>query len=715
MSAHSIKILRSDERSVTISFTAQKWASNSIEINGEVFTLVDFPGANFVDTPGSPQIPYHVVIVGIPIDANVRYRILESDYEVQNGVKLLPFPEIKKVEDWVEKEFILNQDIYGRSEPFPSQIVKIDEPAFFRDQQIARIQVAGIQYLPGKNQILKYNRVVLEIDFVGGKQTVNKGSIFPTKTEERLYKSVLLNYEQAARWRKTRTIKPYFDKGQSIFNNGPWYKIKIQEEGMYRIDGQFLESNGINLSEIEPAKIRLYNNGGRELPRDINAPRPSGLIENAIIVEDGGDGRFDRDDFILFYGIGVEGWDYDSQSKSYSHYINHYGFDNVYWLTWGGEENGKRVSTLTSGPPSGNITETYQGRVFVEEEKQNPLRSGLNWFGWEFAIDEVSRSKTFNFDLANAVPSDSVFLKFRFASKTSGIHRFSLSFNGRPIGNLQFSGAGSELSGFLAMRISDFALEAENVVLTGTNTLEISYSASTDIGQALLDWFEIFYTAQLRAVEDELAFTVFPESGLQTYRISNFTQGSVELFDVTEFFNVKKIAGTSFSNGSLTFTDSQVPNLPKRYLALNPAKYKSVQSIERMEITDLRNAGMGAEFVIITHEDFYSEALRLESLRENGSPDNRLQTEVVRITDVYNNFSGSLVDPTAIRDFLKYAYENWTTGPAYVLLFGDGDYDYKNILSGGDKNWIPTFQTDELPQSRQLRELESRTTDSWFT
>jgi hypothetical protein len=712
----SIQILRSNDRGLTISFTPQKWTFETIDINGEEFTRIDFLGAIFNTTPGSPQIPYQVAVIGIPVGAQVRYRILQSDSEVLTGIKPLPGPQIKKVEEWHQEEYVVNTDFYNGTQPLPSEIVKLDDPAFFRDQQIVRIQVAGAQYLPAKKQILKYNRIVLQVEFIGGNTPLKQESLFPQKTEESLYKSVLLNYRQASRWRKIRPSGARLNKSQSFFTTDAWYKFNIQEEGLYKIDGNFLQSNGINLSEIVPSKIKIYNNGGRELPRDLNAPRPEGLIENAIIVEDGGDGRFDSDDFILFYGIGVEGWDFDAQSKSYSHYINHYGFDNVYWLTWGGQQDGKRMATVTSQPPTGNIIETYQGRIFVEEEIRNPLLSGLNWFGWQFANDEFSRRKTFTLNMPNVVPTDTIIVKSRFASLTSGMHRFDISMNGNFMGTIEFAGRRREFGLYLVIKPSSVkTLMAANVLAPDSNTLQFTYSPSFNLGQAFLDWFELFYTAQIKAVDNELAFTVFPASGLQSYRISNFTNSTVQLFDITNFSEVKQIVEWNFSDGSITFADFQDPSLPKRYLALNPSKYKSIQSIERVPLTDLRSSNLGAEFIIITHQDFYSEALRLESLRENGNPENQLMTEVVRISDIYNNFSGGLMDPTAIRDFLKFAYENWTPKPAYVLLLGDGDYDYKNLVGKKDKNWLPPFQTDELIEKGSLRELGTRTTDSWFT
>lgn len=708
-----MEILSTGERSITIALQFSAWSFEKTQINGQELTRLDFDGAYFSDgPPGEPQIPHHVVVLGIPVGARIRYSIVDSDFEALSEIKIVPNPRLKKAEGWPEWEYVLDESIYQSPRSFPEALVKIAEPAFFRDQQIAQIQVAGVKYLPAKSQILKYNRIVLRLEFVGGQNNARSEMLRPQKLEEELYRNVILNSEQASKWRKINKGSRAVSK--KVFGNGTLYKLNIRQEGLYKIDGAFLDDtiSNLDLSQIDPTKIRLFSNGGRELSRVLNEQRPDGLIENAIIVEDGGDGRFDRADFILFYGIGVEGWSYDTHDKKFSHYINHYGFDNVYWLSFDGQQNGKRIPQVNSSQPTGSAVEIYQGLAFVEEETVNPLLSGLNWFGRQFAIDEVSRTQTFNFNLPNAITDSSATLNMRFVSKNSGRHQFAISMNGSSIGTHQFFGARGFLGQYLIMQSSVFSTKASNVLSAGTNSLQISYSHSSSNGQALLDWIELIYAAKLQAVDNEIGFIVFPESGLQTYRISNFSNNAVRLFDVTDFSNVREIVGFDATNGTITFAESQQPNSPKRYLALDPSKYRSISNVERVEFTDLRNAALGAEFIIITHEDFYSEAIRLESLRENGNPDNRLQTEVVRISDIFNSFSGGLVDPTAIRDFIKFAYENWTPRPVYVLLLGDGDFDYKDRNS---QDWIPTFQTDELAEDEQLAELVTRTTDSWYT
>lgn len=718
--AQAVQILKSDARSLSLAFSPQKWSIDTLKIDQGIYNRANFLGAQFIERPDSLQIPYHVAVIGIPVNATVRYRILETDYETLDDIRLLPFPRVKKGDGSPEGEYFFDQQIYSQSQPFPSDLVRIDEPAFYRDQQIVRVQVAGAQYIAERNQLLKYNRIVLQLEFVGGQQGSQLGTAGrQSNLEEDLYKRAILNYEQASDWRQARQVDTRSEKRDSFLQNTIYYKFAINEEGIYRLDGEFLQSQNIDLSQIDPNKIRLFNNGGRELPRDIAASRPEGLVENAIMVEDGGDGRFDRGDVILFYGRGLEGWQYDSGEQKFEHFINHYGFDNIYWLSLDGPVDGKRMPVVNSQPVTGAIVDRYQGLAYVEEELQNPLRSGLNWFGREFGMaDEIARTKTYNLNLPNAVPGEEASLQMQMASKSSGVHRFAISWNDNFAANRQFSGAG--FGDYLIMQVtaaSTFpAVDVSDFVQPGDNALKITYSHNLTSGQALLDWLELIYSARLQAVDDELAFTVSPDSGLKSYRVGNFSNNSLQLFDVTDYAGARQIVPASVANGALTFADFQAPDLPRRYIAITPSRFKTVEMLEHVEVRDLRNTISGAEFIIITHQDFYSEALRLESLRENGNPNNRLSTEVVRLSEIYNNFSAGLPDPTSIRDFLKFAYDNWNPRPVYVLLFGDGDFDYKNILSKGDKNWLPPYQTNDLEDPRnRLELLTSRTTDSWFT
>ena len=52
--------------------------------------------------------------------------------------------------------------------------------------------------------------------------------------------------------------------------------------------------------------------------------------------------------------------------------------------------------------------------------------------------------------------------------------------------------------------------------------------------------------------------------------------------------------------------------------------------------------------------------------------------KVVDVADLYDDFNDGIYSPVAIRNFLAYAYANWTApAPQYVLLVGDGHWNFK--------------------------------------
>lgn len=80
----------------------------------------------------------------------------------------------------------------------------------------------------------------------------------------------------------------------------------------------------------------------------------------------------------------------------------------------------------------------------------------------------------------------------------------------------------------------------------------------------------------------------------------------------------------------------------------------------------------------------------------------------MNVDQIFNEFACGMLDPTAIRDFLAYAYNNWQIKPEYVLFFGKGTYDPKDV-EGDHNDFVPAYETQE-----SLYEPESYTTDDYY-
>jgi len=81
---------------------------------------------------------------------------------------------------------------------------------------------------------------------------------------------------------------------------------------------------------------------------------------------------------------------------------------------------------------------------------------------------------------------------------------------------------------------------------------------------------------------------------------------------------------------------------------------------------------------------------------------------VVLVEDIYDEFSYGIPTPHAIQDFLSHTYTHWIgPAPAYVLLLGDGTYDYKDNLGLGATSYVPPY----LLMTEYTGETAS---DEWF-
>ena len=175
-----------------------------------------------------------------------------------------------------------------------------------------------------------------------------------------------------------------------------------------------------------------------------------------------------------------------------------------------------------------------------------------------------------------------------------------------------------------------------------------------------------------------------------------------------DYSDVKIITNPIMQSGSeFRFQSTELTGKVSKYFAVGSDKFKTPINPVEIPNQNLRGYSDGGKFIIIYHKSLKDQALRLKNHRENNTKLN-VSTVAVDVSDIYNEFSGGLLDVVAIRDYIKYAYDNWTIKPEYVLLFGDGTYDYKNTEKSGD-NLIPAYQTVE-----SLNELSSYPMDDFF-
>jgi hypothetical protein len=192
--------------------------------------------------------------------------------------------------------------------------------------------------------------------------------------------------------------------------------------------------------------------------------------------------------------------------------------------------------------------------------------------------------------------------------------------------------------------------------------------------------FDLDYHRHYRA-ENNHIFCRGDENPLIT--IEGFSDSNIMVFDVTDPVRPKQVTGTTIdSSNRVSFIPSSPGSL---YLALNHNGVQPPLAVFANKASGLKKNGNMADYVVIAPPGLEEAVLGLTDLRQGSG----LTTMVVELEDIYDEFNYGISSPEAIKEFLSYAYHNWNkNGPEYVVLAGEGTYDYKNYLGYPD-NLVP--------------------------
>jgi len=658
-----IQILRSDEKGIVFRYVVPELTVLKQSRGDTLFDILGIDKCPLSRDPGYPQVPARIVVIGIPLEGEVNVSVSEEN-GLDKGKFNLPFFEERVIgEDSKRKQIeISNEDIF-----YPERRVSFDSPTFMRNQRILRLKIFPVQYNPLRKSVRYYSDITIAVDFSGGEKTEGR---IEKDLFENVYRETLLNYEVAKRWRKIREIGLKKTLQDNPFNySDTWYKITLRDNGIYKLDGNFLANAGINLSTIEPQKIRIFNGGGKVLPINNSVPRPE-LRELAILISDGGDGIFDPADYILFYGWSVNKWEYDSISGEYRYYKNHYTWDNVYWLTFTGDfpEPAKGIEVVDGDlvEPDPFVSIKTKDRIHAETDAmlgEYPDGTPYNYFDWYW---KNGNSFTLYPSLANVFPGDTAIIKVKDVSS----YATSITLN--------------SISLEIISRVNGITTARSTNLNEGLNTLFFNFSFRT-----YLDYYEIEYWKKLVCSDNQFFFENPDTSEVIEYRLSGFNGTTPYLFEIDDKFEVKRFVNFVRSADSIKFQAQVTGGEKKQFYLLDQSKFKIPLSINLDQMANLRDVSNQADLLVITHSDFYDQLQDYEIFRENL---NQIRVKLVKAEDIYDEFSWGLFDPVAIRDFLKYTYENWEgQAPAYALLVGDGTYDYRDLLNTHSPNFIPPF------------------------
>jgi len=500
----------------------------------------------------------------------------------------------------------------------------------------------------------------------------------------------------------------------SVLSSGDVYKIAITKNDIYKIDASLLNELGINTNSVDPDNIKILGYGGGMLPQPNSIKRFKDLPETAVNVKGGGDGAFNSEDYILFYAQGPDKAYYDSLKQRWVYEKNLYA-DTAYYFIKISEEISNKVA-LASKPVGTSIeVNQFDELIHHEIDEINHLDlssnrggsgsgSGRRWFGERF---DFNLNYDFSFPLSGVANAAPVKISTALMSSAPSGGVFEISTN-QGIGKEISIASVPETTYGIKGRIAEETLSG---TFQNTDVLELSFafekrsSSSKDAGY--LDYFTLEFKrrAQLYGTHTLMRFAESGSEDILKIQLQD-APNEAKLWDVTDIANVQEYAIET--EGASKYV--HVPNTGAKELVLLAGEAFEVPlAVGKVEPQDLHSVG-AVNLLIIVPPFLKSEASRLADFRNTHDG---LSSAVATTEEIYNEFSSGRQDITAIRDFIRHIYlkSNAADSLKYVLLFGDGSFDYKNRLpETANSSLIPIYESYE-----SLHPIYSYSSDDYFS
>ncbi len=490
--------------------------------------------------------------------------------------------------------------------------------------------------------------------------------------------------------------------------NREHYKIKVAQDGYYRIPYSALQQSIPNIGSLNPKNLVMFHHG-EEVP---------------IYISTTGD-TFTTSDYIEFYGkknVGdLDTMLYRSGNQQPHPYYSLFTDTSVYFLTTNGQINNPRFAEVTNN--LGSVTVPKEDFFFHTARNVLSNYASANSFmaGKYYSVggDEVWKStfeqgegftsqvffgsttsggstpqqtnQTFNLSTpAVYTTGPSATFRAAYVNNSNEFHDVHIMLNGNQI-------YGQNVFGFLLNK-PEVTVAASDVQSSNTITFSAT-DGSVSKRQNSVSFFEIEYPRQYDFGGQSSFYFQLQGNGTNQYlEISNFNDnGSAPvLYDLANgiYYKSTQVPGSNPVKFHIVGYNG------KREMLLRADNLTTVTIINQLEPVSFENytaTGTQGDYVIISHPKLYDDGNGNNYVEAYRSYRNGTYiAHTFNIEQLYDQFAyGVNKSPLAIRNFIQYALHNWQVKPKYVMLIGKGreyaDMRANNAAANRNQCAIPTF------------------------
>jgi hypothetical protein len=656
------RLISSDASHVVIEFSLPSYSLEEVTLDGQVCLRPVADGYQLTEDPSRPQLPQIVKPLGLPPTGTFSVQVLDEE----KSVVALSHPICPAPTPLVDRDALPSDPAYGlvsgyaferdaavydQDAPYPAQAASVIEVGKMRGHRVAQATFSPLRYRPLGGELQVTRRLVLEVRFEWAPSLAAAGRQEPRSPAfDQLLSQALPNYSEAQDWRVPRAESML--SAQALSSSSPAYKVIVDATGLYRMTYSDLQAAGLPVTQINPATFEL-STGGQPV---------------SIQVQGNGDAHFDANEAIEFYG-------YVPESR--------YTDQNIYWLHYSGtaQQMGVRSVAPVSSDPDGLPRAVARYEPNTRYDATCTGADSDHWFVAELRAiyaPQHTASLTLQPPYGGSYQAE---VTAGLVMKRGRYHHVRIAVNGVSVYDHTWTDADARRDPYPYSAVATFS---GSLLRAGANSVLVTVDGSDEI--TWVDYVELDYAISATNAD---AITFRGQAGTREYVMGGFSGGPIRIYDITDPDAPVQLANAAGASSGPQIRFSDTRSAPATYYALRTSQIRQPSAIYRDSppALALQASSNGADYLIISHADFIGAIQPLVALHQGQG----LQVQVVDVQDVYDEFNAGLLSPQAIHDFISYAYHSWATPPTYVLLVGDGSYDFLNHAGWNPPNYMPPY------------------------
>ncbi len=656
--------------------------------------------------PGAPDVPIKTVLVAIPPGSVPRLTVRALDEHVMGGI--VPRPVPRRVIDAdpgspvrVRREFRAAPAAYAPAALPERPAAWLGRIGVLREQRYVEVHLAPVRYDPTAGGLRVAARLEVTVEFEGG---------FPPAAPrfdprfEPVYRAAFVNYAQGTTFRLgAETPSPVSAAtAAGTQAGGPRYRIRIRHNGVERLTYTRMTGTGFL---AEPLSTWKLSDRGEEVPLDV--------------FDGNGNDLLDPGEWVQFYGQALDDepktvFNTDRTPPASDIYeAADFSDENVYFLT---VEAGPRVRMAGTDATPLNATTAptdFESVTRLEvDDAWRPLGGEDPWSWSPTLTDNATATRTDAVALPGLASSTAdlhVLVHVKGTTESSTVtpdHHTRVTLLNGTNQTLATNDDDGSFDGRVTY-LHDFTWTYPGSGPTASDPVRVRLEAlpiASGHHSVILDWIEVRYRRTFQASGDVLTFD-WPDEDVE-FEVSGLGTATPAIYELTGRVNgsgvidaVRLIGATASGTGPFTvrFHVANDPALadgtPRRFVVAGDAAaaVPADPDFSADTVSDLRDNLTQADLVVIANPTILNDAAgsplrQLLDLRATQG----ITSKIARLDDVEDEFNDGLSGPSAIRNFLGWVMstnpgEGWADPkPSWVLLLGDGSYDFKGGAAAGD-------------------------------